>query len=131
MNGYKPAKILCIDDEPLGLSLRKALLEHAGYCVYAAGSGDEALRLFATESIDLVITDELLPGVTGSRLAMLMKLSHPEIPIVILSGLAEEPEYMGIADSFLCKGEPPPILLATVARLVSGKTAASAECRGI
>lgn len=127
MNGRQIAKVLCVDDEPLGLAVRKAVLEQAGYCVYAASSSDEALRLFAAENFDLVISDHLLPDTTGTRTAMLMKLAHPDVPILILSGLPDTPEGMEFADGFLCKGKPVPILLATVAKLLGRVSAASAS----
>ena len=118
--------ILCLDDEPQGLTIRKAVLEQAGYTVHTATFPDEALRLFGTERIELVISDHLLHGTTGTRVALLMKLMNPKIPILILSGLTETPEGIEFADSFLCKLEPPPVLLATVARLLEGKKAAAA-----
>jgi CheY-like chemotaxis protein len=113
------ARVLCVDDEPIGLAVRKAVLEQAGYVVRTAISGDEALQIFGGERIDLVVSDHLLRGTTGTRVAIFLKLLHPDIPILILSGLTEMPEGMEFADGYLSKLEPPPVLLGTIAKLLT------------
>jgi CheY-like chemotaxis protein len=125
-NKHSVARVLCLDDEPQGLAVRQAILEQSGYIVRAATSGDEALRFLATEHFDLVISDHLLKATTGTRVAILMKLLHPGIPILILSGLTEAPEGMEFADGYLCKLDPPPVFLATVAKLLHGSLEAAA-----
>jgi CheY-like chemotaxis protein len=116
MNG---AKILCLDDEPVGLTIRAAVLRYAGYKVFTASSDTEALRILADQPIDIVINDYLLEGITGTEVAASMKQIRPNIPILILSGVTDIPEGMEFADCFLCKLEPPPVLLATVANLLA------------
>jgi CheY-like chemotaxis protein len=117
------AGILCLDDEPVGLAIRAAVLRYAGYTVFAASSAEEALQVLTHEHIDIVISDHLLRGTTGTQVAASMKLIRPDIPILILSGLTEPPQGMEFADCFLSKLEPPPLLLATVAELLARREA--------
>src|SRR5690242_180030 len=83
--------ILCVDDEENPLVLRKFLLQKAGYEVITAKSGLEALKIASSEAIDLVLSDHLMPGITGTELARQMKLEHPKLPVVLLSGMNEIP----------------------------------------
>jgi CheY-like chemotaxis protein len=121
------ARILCLDDEPFGLDLRAAVLRIAGYTVFAASSAEEAFQILAGQHIDIVISDYLLQGTTGTQVAASMKEIKPNIPILILSGLVELPEGMEFADYFLSKVEPPPVLLATVADLLARRGAVMHE----
>ena len=65
----KTGVILCIDDEVATLALRSLVLRSAGYEVLSAADGAAALELFRGVQVDLVITDHLLPGLTGTQLA--------------------------------------------------------------
>jgi len=71
-------KILCVDDDPETLRMRKALLEESGYSVLTVSSGDEALVVAADErdndrDIDLVLLDYMMPGLTGEQTAIRLK----------------------------------------------------------
>jgi len=111
--------ILCIDDEPVGLLARRLLLSIAGYTVLTAESGDVALKLFNCNHVDLVLTDHLLPDLTGAQLAAEMKRRKPEVPIVLLTGLVEPPSEFGYADLLITKGITPPEFLAAIAKLLA------------
>lgn len=119
------ASILCLDDEPVGLAVRAAVLRYSGFTVFAALSAEDALQILADQHIDLVINDYLLRGTTGTQVAASMKQIKPEIPVLILSGVTELPEGMEFADFFLSKSEPPPVLLATIADLLAQREAAT------
>ena len=69
--------ILCVDDEWNGLEGRKMLLEESGCKVLASTSGAEALRLFASNPVDLVLLDYHMPEMRGDVVAACMKASHP------------------------------------------------------
>lgn len=97
------ATILSVDDELNPLTLRKMLLESGGYRVISASSGAEALRLLTFEKPDLVLTDQLMPGMTGTELARIVKERHPEIPVIIISGLNEIPAGAAIVDLYMSK----------------------------
>jgi two-component system, OmpR family, response regulator CpxR len=89
-NGSVPerATILCVDDEEMALSVRKLVLESEGYIVLAAPSAAQGIELFKANQVDLVITDHLLPGATGSKLAEKLREISPNVPVMILSGAA-------------------------------------------
>jgi CheY-like chemotaxis protein len=101
------AVILCVDDEQIPLSLRKAVLERMGYSVLTANSGAEALEQLKTEHVDLVLTDMLMPGLSGAELAREIKQRMPNLPIILFSGVNEIPEGASYADVFLSKVEGP------------------------
>ncbi|MGZ4789373.1 MAG: response regulator [Terriglobales bacterium] len=100
-------RILCVDDEETPLVLRKLLLQKAGYDVTTAATAEEALRVASLSEIDLVLSDYLMPGVTGTELAQEFKRRHPKLPFVLISGVNEIPSDAAIADRFLSKVEGP------------------------
>lgn len=99
--------ILCVDDEPNALMLRKLVLEKAGYSVVTAPSSSEALRVLSTKAVDLILSDQLMPGGTGTDLARQVKALHPNLPFIIISGVNELPPDSTYADLFLSKVEGP------------------------
>lgn len=115
--------ILAVDDEKSGLYFRKLILEHAGHSVLSATNVEEAMQLFRSNAIELVITDHLLGRKTGAEMAGEMKRLKPNVPIVLLSGTTTNPELDG-ADAFLSKTEGPEDLLAVVNNLLHSKSTA-------
>jgi CheY-like chemotaxis protein len=112
------ALVLCIDDDPVGLRVRKLLLGGAGYEVLTASSGEAGLDLMKANPVDLVLADHFLSAKTGAEIAREMKALKPEVPILIFSAAAEPPDGLESADGFVAKGEAPETLLATIARLL-------------
>lgn len=111
--------ILCVDDEAAGLSVRKTVLESQGYGVLTAENGRDALTLFSTEEIDLVILDYSMPEMDGQAVAERMKRLKAEVPIVMLSAYVNLPrETTSLVDRCLTKGEPAPVLLEVIANLL-------------
>lgn len=84
-------RILFIDDEPILVKATKERLRYLGYRVITRTSSLEALELFQKhpEQFDLVITDIIMPGMTGDRLALEMLKIRPDIPIVLCTGYSE------------------------------------------
>jgi CheY-like chemotaxis protein len=115
----KAATILCVDDEESGLQLRKLLLESNGYTVLTASDSEAALALFQTNTIDLVITDHLLPKIPGTELARRMKQLKPTVPIALLSGFPEPPDDSQHVNCCIVKGEEPIAVLRKIAELLS------------
>ena len=129
----RPLVILCVDDEKPALFLRSAVLTSAGYKVLTASSSGEAFQVFRENNVDLVITDHLLVGATGTALAKQIKELRPQVPIVILSGVVDEPEGMAAANLFLSKNAGPTEMLAqrcASRRLVPGLERASRDSGG-
>jgi CheY-like chemotaxis protein len=113
------AIILCIDDEPNPLQARKFLLESEGHQVIEAASGKEGLRIFQSESIDIVVLDYWMSGMNGLTVAQEIKRLRPHTPIIMLSGFPELPgEAVGLADRWILKGRGTRDLLVAVAELV-------------
>ena len=65
----KTPLILCVDDEVVGLRVRKILLERAGYRVLTAEDGRSGIDLFASEPVDAVVLDYAMPGMHGGEVA--------------------------------------------------------------
>lgn len=106
MSDSKPI-ILCVDDEPNSLVLRKLVLQKAGYEVLTANSAVAALDVLASSRVDLVLSDQLMPGVTGTELARQIKDKWPSLPVILISGVNEIPPDSEIADLFMSKVEGP------------------------
>jgi CheY-like chemotaxis protein len=113
-----PSTILCVDDEPILLHVRSLVLQQAGFKALLAHDASEALKLFRNQHIDLVITDHLLPGSDGIQLAAQLKQINPDVPILMLSGLAEPPEGEQHIDAYMTKGAPVPEFLERVRKMV-------------
>jgi PAS domain S-box-containing protein len=82
--------VLAVDDDPLVLTNTVAMLEDLGHTGIAARSGKEALELLAKDSsIQVVITDQAMPNMTGLQLAESIRARWPDISIILASGYAE------------------------------------------
>jgi CheY-like chemotaxis protein len=82
--------VLLVDDEDLVRATAAEMLAELGYVVVEASSADEATRLLGQGlSPDLVVTDHLMPGLTGTELARLLRTERPELPVLIVSGYAD------------------------------------------
>ncbi len=112
------AVILCVDDEEIPLFLRKRVLENAGHKVCTAVSGGEALELFSQRQFDLILSDQLMPGMTGTELARIIKKSHPNLPVILISGINEAPPDVTCVDLFISKLEGPDALCLKIEHLL-------------
>jgi len=121
----KPAKksacetVLLVEDEESVRQLVRELLEAEGYKILEAQNGDEALRVADTHSdIDLLITDVVMPGMSGRELSARLCASHPHTKLLYLSGYTEDAiVHEGVLDpgtAFLQK----PFTLQTLSRKV-------------
>jgi CheY-like chemotaxis protein len=115
------AAILCVDDEDIPRTLRQLVLQRQGYEVVAVGSGKEALAILATRHFDLVLTDQMMPGMKGTDLTRQIKLATPSLPVVIISGVNELPPDASYADRFISKIEGPKAMLNGVAEVLSNQ----------
>lgn len=111
--------ILCIDDELVGLRVRKLLLERAGYRVLTAIDGATGLEIFRNEPVEAVVLDYSMPGMHGGEVAHLMRTSKPEIPILLLSAYIGLPaEVTSVVNLYMTKGEGAPVLLKKLKTLL-------------
>ena len=111
--------ILCIDDHWNALIGRKMLLEAHGYRVLEATSGTEGLKLFLSHSVDAVVLDYQMPGMNGDVVAAKLKRINSHVPIMLLSAYEPLPKKkLQSVDTFLCKSQPPKILLSSLQHLL-------------
>ncbi len=80
--------ILVVDDEPSLVALVRTMLWRAGYSVFEAYSGEEALRVAGVEGrhIDVLLTDVMMPGMNGFELAGKLQAMRPELKVLFMSG---------------------------------------------
>jgi signal transduction histidine kinase len=81
--------VLLVDDEELIRTTTSQMLVDLGYTVLEVGSAQEAMIHLADPRIDLVVTDHLMPGMTGADLARQVQAVRPKLAILIISGYAE------------------------------------------
>jgi CheY-like chemotaxis protein len=110
--------ILCVDDEENQLAVRKVVLERAGYSVLTASSAQQALSLLDSHRIDLVLSDHLMPGVTGTKLARQIKARNPKLPVILISAVNEIPEDATCADLFMSKLDGPVAMCQNVSAVL-------------
>jgi CheY-like chemotaxis protein len=117
--GQNSNLVLCVDDELVGLQIRKILLERAGYRVLTATDGPLGLDIFSAEPIDAVVLDYSMPGMDGGEVAIRMRKAKPEVPILLLSAYIGLPgEIISVVDTYMTKGEGAPILLQKLSSLL-------------
>lgn len=115
----RPKKtILCVDDSEHSNSMRKFMLETRGYRVLIAHNAKEALELFREHSIDLVLSDLMMPDMNGACLVQRLKEMSPETPAILFSGKIRTFEEGTHADIFLPKGTAAPVELLERIRLL-------------
>ncbi len=85
-----PKRVLLVDDDDDLRELLGEALRMLGCRVWQAGSAEEALRIVESEVLDLVITDQQMPGASGTDLAADLAVRRPEVRIALLTGYAAE-----------------------------------------
>jgi len=115
--------VLLIDDNAIQAATRQAILRRAGYYVIAALNPVRALEQFQDDafpaSICAVITDHIMPGMSGSQFVREVRKFQPALPIMVISGLEEaEQEYAGMNVRFLLKPLSPDLLLSNLRYLI-------------
>jgi len=98
-------KILLVDDEEGIQMLYHAELEESGYRVISAYTGEEGLEKIKTESPDLVILDIQMPGMNGIETLRQMKLTDPNLPVILSSAYNEYKQNLGAwaSDEYIVK----------------------------
>jgi response regulator RpfG family c-di-GMP phosphodiesterase len=126
--GNKRKTVLCIDDQPLPLLIRKILLVHAGYAVLTAEAPLAGLQLFASEEVHAVVLHYARGEIDSGVVAARMKYLKPDTPIILLFGSADEPEdVVPVVDVFVRKRESPNILLAKLSEVLYSNHSSAAK----
>ncbi len=115
--------ILIVDDEESILLSLKLYLEHWGYHAVVAGSGREALDILRAGHIDLIISDQEMPGMSGIELLHFIQNTYKDIPVIIMTAygsINKAVESMKVgADDYIQKPYNPEELHAVVRHLLS------------
>lgn len=114
-------KILVVDDEEKIVEVVKSYLEHAGYDVYTAYNGKQALETFERVSPALVVLDLMLPDITGEDICKMLR-KQSRVPIIMVTAKVEEEDILqGLAfgaDDYVTKPFSPKQLIARVSALL-------------
>ncbi len=78
--------ILVIDDDKMILMILKQTLSKEGYRVSTAASGEEGIAMLASSNTDLVLTDYMMPGMSGIEVLNVIKQNQPLLPVIMLTG---------------------------------------------
>jgi two-component system response regulator QseB len=109
--------LLCIDDLPQALELRKATLESHGHCVKLASSGYTAMKMLEETSVAAVLLEYRREGMDAEAIACHIKQRFPNLPIILLSAYCEMPErILWLVDEYLMKSEVPERLVPIIER---------------
>jgi len=86
------SKILVVDDEAVVRELTVEILRRSGYKPHGVPSAKHALELLDQESFDLVVSDVVMPEMTGVEFLYELRERLPELPVVLMTGGSKEPE---------------------------------------
>lgn len=95
----KKEKILVVDDDSDTLDLMRVLLQHQGYQVLTAETGEEALEMLERWEADLVLTDLCMPGMSGIEFLNELRAWDTTMPIILMSGASKGKDWEDAAHS--------------------------------
>src|SRR5262249_35947741 len=127
--------VLLVEDEDTLRSLGAVVLETYGYNVLSAADGEEALRLAQRQKgkLDLLLTDVVMPGISGCELAATLRKRQPNLKVLFLSGYTEEDivsrGILSDGSAFLHKPFSPASLVAKIRHVLDGRCEAGAPGR--
>ncbi|MBV9112051.1 MAG: response regulator [Hyphomicrobiales bacterium] len=114
--------ILVVEDDPLIAMSTADMLEDLGHTVVEANSAKRALEILETgRSIDMMMTDQAMPGMTGVELVKLVRRKHPTMPVLLVSGYADLPAAQKALLPRLSKPYQQSQLKAEIDRLLESK----------
>jgi DNA-binding NtrC family response regulator len=109
--------VLCIDDRPQVLELRKAALESHGYRVKIASSSYTAMKMLDETSLSAVLLEYKEEGMDAEAAACHIKRQFPNLPIILISAYSTIPErILCLVDEYVMKSEMPEGLVRVVER---------------
>jgi CheY-like chemotaxis protein len=119
------ATVLLIDDNLVQLRAREAVLRNAGFETHSATTQESALALLRSQPsgdhIGAIITDHIMPGTSGTEFVRILRDVKPDVPIIVITGLAEaESDYRNLGVAFRHKPCPPEELIELVRSCIDG-----------
>jgi CheY-like chemotaxis protein len=123
-NDNGQAAVLLLDDNAVQAAVRQTVLRRSGYFAIAALNAKRALEQFQNGEfparISAVITDHIMPGMTGAEFVRELRKTHPTLPVMVISGLEEaQVEYADMNVDFQLKPLPPETLLSHLRDLLA------------
>jgi DNA-binding NtrC family response regulator len=109
--------VLVVDDDPVVCRLTARVLADAGFCVLEAHGGEEAAAMLSTASgtVQLLVSDIAMPGMTGVQLRTRVEERWPKLPVLLISGQGGPGDE---SSPFLAKPFTPDALVAAVGELL-------------
>lgn len=116
-------RILCVDDNEVGLYVNSVILRNEGYEVYACCNSSRVAAIVQAVEIDLAILDYWMSGMNGAELAAICKATNPEMKVILFSGSLDIPNReLALADAFIPKSEGIQALLEGIRSLLPPST---------
>ena len=118
--------MLLVDDEPLVREVVSQTLRDVGYVVIEASNGFDAIKIAserATEAIGLLVTDVVMPLMRGDDLASKVRLIHPDLKVIFVTGYGEDSVTAGRTtqtEAILEKPFAPSLLVSRIRDLLDG-----------
>ena len=126
--------ILVVEDERPVRDLLVTVLSRQGFAVRAAASGEEAVALEQQQAVDLLLTDVMLPEMSGPDLARILAAARPGLPVLYMSGYTDTTVVRGgqlePGATFLPKPFGPELLLRKVRDVLDAAAARAGERPG-
>jgi len=112
--GTSGETILVVDDEPAVCRVTGTMLEHQGFCVLYADSGEQAMRLFDQHhrQISMLLTDIVMPHISGPQLAQQLRSKRANLPVLFVSGVVSPKTFHGAQGGWILKKPYTPTTLA-------------------
>ena len=111
--------VLCVDDSPQLLKVRKQTLESLGYSVVTAADASAAIAILEQLAVAAVLVEYKHEGLDAEAVAYLIKQRLPHQPVVLLSAFADMPERsLWLVDDYVLRSDPPERLAVVVERLM-------------
>lgn len=116
--GQTRQRILCVDDSQEILEICRTILTAGGYQVFTATNGAEALEFLKLRSVEAVVIDNVMPGMSGIDLARQIKSSASDVLVLMYSSTLRGDESVPFVDACLPKGQGPLALRKLLALLL-------------
>src|SRR3954469_3912941 len=113
-----PMRVLLADDSPHLVLLYRAVLEDAGFDVLTATTGIAAIAAARDVPLDAAVLDVLMPGMSGDATAERLRVEHPGLPVLLMTGAYGDQFVAGVSVAVLGKPFAPEELVAAVRQLV-------------
>ncbi len=123
--------LLCIEDRPQLLEVRKARLERLGYSVATASSAHEAIAALETTHVAAVLVQYKSEGMDAQAVAYLIKQRYPNQPVILLSAYSDMPQaILWLVDEYVMKSDPPERLTEAIRHVTDVSGTATRDVGG-